>query len=582
MKKITLLLFLLISSISFGQVIITELADPNNSATAANTRYVEIYNISGGDVDLTGWELRRWTNGNAATTSQVDLTPLGTLSAGGFAVIAANAAAFQTAYGVTADLEGGTAGPVDSNGDDQIGLFNNSDTLVDIFGVPGEDGSGTCHEFEDGRAERKASVTAANTTWDESEWNVWADSAVSGCTSHTNAAQDAPGNFDPGAWIGASSDPSLNASVSASTFAPGTTSVAVSFSTNNFDLTGGNVVEYIVNGGAPATTTSSPINVTVTDGESYTVTLELKNAGGSLSPEVKETLNFSVASITNVTDIAALRAGTEGDYYTITQEVLFTHIRSNSRNQKYIEDATGAILIDDNDGIITTSYNVGDGITNFKGQLSSFGGSLQFVPIEDPGATSSTGNTLTPQEVTLAQLTANPGNYESELVSVVEVTVDNSTNATWVANEVYALTQNTDNFNFRTSFAEANYISETISTDSQNIIGIINTRTSGGNTNYFLTARNAADITDFLSTDSFTRNGNAIYMFPNPSSTGVLNFTTGNENVDIKVFNILGKQVLASTVNNSSVNTADLAAGIYLVQFSQEGKKIATKKLVIR
>ncbi|WP_459211464.1 lamin tail domain-containing protein [Aquimarina rhabdastrellae] len=577
MKKITLLLFLLISSISFGQVIITELADPNNSATAANTRYVEIYNISGGDVDLTGWELRRWTNGNAATTSQVDLTPLGTLSAGGFAVIAANAAAFQTAYGVAADLEGGTAGPVDSNGDDQIGLFNNSDTLVDIFGVPGEDGSGTCHEFEDGRAERKATVTAANTTWDESEWNVWADDTVSGCTSHTNAAQDAPGNFDPGAWIGASADPSLNASVSASTFAPGTTSVAVSFSTNNFDLTGDNVVEYIVNGGTPATTTSSPINVTVTDGESYTVTLELKNAGGALSPEVKETVNFSVASITNVANIGALRAGTEGDYYMLTGEALLTYAQS-FRSQKYIQDATAAILIDDNDGIITTSYNVGDGITGIKGQLTSFNSLLQFVPIEDPGAASTTGNTITPEEVTLADLAANPVNYESELISVIEVTVDTSVNTDWTNGAEYTLTQNSDTFTFRASFFDVDYIGTAINTDPQNIVGLV----TGRNTNLFLTARNAADITDFLSTDSFTRNGNAIYMFPNPSSTGVLNFTTGNENVDIKVFNILGKQVLASTVNNSSVNTADLAAGIYLVQFSQEGKKIATKKLVIR
>ena len=65
MKKnyvLTLLLTLFISGLSFGQVIITELADPNG-ATAA--RFVEIYNVSDSDVDLTGWELRRWTNANA-------------------------------------------------------------------------------------------------------------------------------------------------------------------------------------------------------------------------------------------------------------------------------------------------------------------------------------------------------------------------------------------------------------------------------------------------------------------------------------------------------------------------------------
>jgi hypothetical protein len=64
MKKnyfLTLLLTLFISGLSFGQVIITELADPNAGAGA---RFVEIYNVSDSDVDLTGWELRRWTNAN--------------------------------------------------------------------------------------------------------------------------------------------------------------------------------------------------------------------------------------------------------------------------------------------------------------------------------------------------------------------------------------------------------------------------------------------------------------------------------------------------------------------------------------
>ncbi len=581
MKKITLLLFLLISSISFGQIIITEIADPNNSTGAANTRYVEIYNISGGDVDLTGWELRRWTNGNTTTTSQIDLTPLGTLSDGAFATIAANADAFLAAYGVAANLEGGTAGPADSNGDDQIGLFNNMDTLVDIFGVPTEDGSGTCHEFEDGRAERKASVTTANTTWTDAEWNIWADSAVGGCTTHTNAAQDAPGIFDPGAWIGASATPALTASVGSTVFVPGTTSVDVNFTTSNFDLTGDNVVEYIVNGGTPTNTTTSPIAITVTNGESYTVTLELKNAGGSLSPQVLQTVNFSVASPTSVNTIAALRAGTEGDYYTLTGEAILT-FQQTFRNQKFIEDSTGAILIDDNDGAITTTYSVADGITGITGRLSSFGGSKQFIPSEDPGAASTTSNTITPQEVTLAQLTATPENYESELVRVTEVTIDNTTDATWVNGTTYALTQNSDNFNFRATFFDIDYIGETISTDAQNITGIINTRESSGTVSHFITARNAADIAAFLSTNDFTVNGNAITMYPNPSTTGEINFATGNENVDIKIFNIIGKEVLSARVNNSKVQTSDLAAGVYLVQFSQENNKIATKKLIIR
>jgi len=203
MKKFYLLLLTLcFATTSFGQVIITELADPNNAATA---RYVELYNAGAAAQDLTGWELRRWTNGNATPQgSGIDLTAAGIVAPGSFVLVAANATAFQTTYGIPADINGGTGGPADSNGDDQVALFDAADATIDIFGVPGEDGTGTCHEFEDGRAERVATISAPNPVFSEAEWNVWADSAVTGCTSHTNAAQDAPGIFDPGQWIGES------------------------------------------------------------------------------------------------------------------------------------------------------------------------------------------------------------------------------------------------------------------------------------------------------------------------------------------------------------------------------------------
>ena len=38
-----------------------------------------------------------------------------------------------------------------SNGDDNIALVDPFGNLIDLFGVIGEDGSGTSHEFEDGR-----------------------------------------------------------------------------------------------------------------------------------------------------------------------------------------------------------------------------------------------------------------------------------------------------------------------------------------------------------------------------------------------------------------------------------------------
>lgn len=218
MKHFYFLIFTFFTfNLSYGQVIITEIADPNNAASTA--RFVEIHNVSNSDVDMTGWELKRWTNGNAEPTasSAVDLSSLGDFQSGEIAVIGKSG--FEGVYGFPPSIISSNSS-VDSNGDDQLAIFDGSGTIIDIFGVPGEDGTGTCHEFEDGRAERKATVTNAQAVWNEAEWNVWADSTVSGCTSHENSPKNAPDDFDPGVWIGATNcgivigDPTVNCSES--------------------------------------------------------------------------------------------------------------------------------------------------------------------------------------------------------------------------------------------------------------------------------------------------------------------------------------------------------------------------------
>jgi hypothetical protein len=198
MKKILLYLgSFLIGILSYGQIIITEIADPNDNAAA---RFVELYNLGITSVDFsTGWKINRYTNESATPQTAEALT--GTIEPGGFYIISNGASNFNSAYGFDPDQDIGAGDAADSNGDDQIFILNPSDEIVDFFGVPGEDGSLTCHEFEDGRAERKATVTQGVSTFEESEWNIWADSGVSGCTSHTNDPQNVI-DMDPGSWIG--------------------------------------------------------------------------------------------------------------------------------------------------------------------------------------------------------------------------------------------------------------------------------------------------------------------------------------------------------------------------------------------
>ena len=319
MKKnyiFTLLLTLFISGLSFGQVIITEIADPNGTVPSS-ARYIEIYNPTNSAVDLGGWSIKRWTNEKQTTTSSIDLTPIGNLGAGIVYVIAAKSSStsgFEPFFGFAPDMIGGTGGAADSNGDDNMAIFDASDNIIDIFGVPGEDGNangGSCHEFEDGRAERKASATAASTTWNEADWNVWADSTVSGCTSHTNSPRSAPTDFDPGTWIGetTSSEPSLTITSPAdgSTIAS-TSSVDVSLSVSNFTvgvLNGSGVdghIHWTLQQNSDTAVAQSmkydtnDESITVVPGNSYTIYMELvDNSHTAITPAVNKTVTFSVA-----------------------------------------------------------------------------------------------------------------------------------------------------------------------------------------------------------------------------------------------------------------------------------------------
>ena len=153
MKKfLSFLIFSVCSTVLFADVFMTELTDPQNSSDAG--RYVELHNNGDAVVDLSsGWSIQRWTNGNVDPQSPVALT--GAITPGGFYIICNDADKFAATYGGTCDLDIGTGGAADSNGDDNIALLGPDGSILDIFGVPGEDGSGTGHEFEDGRAERK-------------------------------------------------------------------------------------------------------------------------------------------------------------------------------------------------------------------------------------------------------------------------------------------------------------------------------------------------------------------------------------------------------------------------------------------
>ena len=191
------------------QLIITEVADPNLTG-GHEKRFVEIFNSSDRSVDLSGYKIKKFTGGSSST-SEVALN--GTLASNEYYIVAYSSSIFLSVYGFVPDQA--TTSVISANGDDSYAIILASDSsIVDLYGdisVDGSgnyaDGTGTSWEFEDGRAERKASSTTPSSSWASSDWNVENDS---GGGNSTNNPQTAPADYDPGYWIGATTTDTWN------------------------------------------------------------------------------------------------------------------------------------------------------------------------------------------------------------------------------------------------------------------------------------------------------------------------------------------------------------------------------------
>ena len=174
-----------------SDIFISEIADPDNNNKA---RFLELYNSGDEALSLSGWSLRRYSNDNTHSTALFDLSG-STIGSERTLVIASNGSVFQEVFQKPADLVAGSNSVADSNGDDNIELVDPFGVVVDQFGIPGEDGTGTNHEFEDGGAFRKHSINMGSPSYIFDEWLIYNDSGDEGTVLST---LNAPEDFSPG------------------------------------------------------------------------------------------------------------------------------------------------------------------------------------------------------------------------------------------------------------------------------------------------------------------------------------------------------------------------------------------------
>ena len=367
-----------------GGLIITAIGDPNDAASTC--RFVEIHNSGNGDIDLTGYALQRWTNGNAgpSTSSNIDLSSIGTLAPGQYAWIANNAG-FEGCYGFAPTLIGGTGGPADSNGDDQIAIIDGASNIIDMFGVAGEDGSHTCHEFEDGIALRAGSNTDPNGgAWDESGWIVYSDfSNASGCTNHNS---NQPQNASDIALL-------INDWAGAGPAAPET-------DFNSVDISYADVTTSYTASACYTFERTWTITVTDNNGNATTVTdVQTIQVADTSAPDITALENtvascdlfgfdLSAGDQSTVLAYTSFEEGASGDQYVDTGDAAADHALANNSGQSDVNfTSTGGEM-----GFSSYYYSTGSngltdgdyvGVTSFTGAVGAFTDGSQGFQMQD-------------------------------------------------------------------------------------------------------------------------------------------------------------------------------------------------------
>lgn len=379
---------------------------------------------------------------------------------------------------------------------------------------------------------------------------------------------------------------------------PSENSLAVTFNEILDPSTAQNVSNYSLDNGisvTSATLNGSVVTLGVSpalaEGSTYTLIVNnVADVAGNVMTADTITFNYGVSQDFQVANIAALRAkwtdaldinGSHfgNDVYKLTGHVIVTGINESYRHQIYIQDATGAIVIDDPNGLITTALETGDEISNIYGKLSDYYGQLQFAVSETfSDEALSIYNDVLPLNVTIANLqdVEFMNQHQSELIRLNDVTF--AATGTIANNTKYTVSQNGQSgevvwIHF---WNVTGLTGEPIPTAAVNLTGV--NKISYGV--YYLIPRNGADLGTGIP-QYLTENDLVVY--PNPVSDRLtVKLRTNDFQVsNMAVYDINGKLIRTQAVSDNQIEMSmqNLAAGNYFLRLS-DGKNSVTTKFV--
>ncbi len=553
MKQLLLFLILGIMTIqSYSQN--TSLIFSEYIEGSSSNKYLEIYNGTGADVDLSGYIVNLYANGSTDSTATLELT--GTLTAGDVYIIGNSSA---DAYTGTIDV---TSNVTYYNGDDAIALKTTNNEFVDIIGRIGEKVSWSDGDYATTNHTliRKSSVASGvnvNPAEGEgfatltTEWDVYDSDEVSYLGSYP---------------ITTTSVASPSFSVDEGTY---TETQYVELSTT----TDGATIYYTLDGTAPdnaSTEYSAELEI------SETTTI---NAIAYYNDDYSDvsSATYTISSATIVADLGELRnaydANSTDVIYSVSGRVYVSAVYND--NNFYIQDDNGAIVIYDGNDVLVTSHSIGDGIINITGTLTEYNGVLELLPIEDADDYT-TNNTVSSTTVSISDLNNNWENYESRLVTINTVSFDDTSAGTAFSGySSYTITdEDTNDFNLFTKFGD---LDATTIPSSANVTGIA---VLYNGTTFEICPRYADDIVSLNST-AIDELSAVTTIYPNPFSSFI---HVECQNIKtIQLSNISGEVVKSQNIegaDKASVSTSDLADGVYIIKITKEDGSSTIKKLI--
>lgn len=254
-----------------------------------------------------------------------------------------------------------------------------------------------------------------------------------------------------------------------------------------------------------------------------------------------------------------LNAGVDEDgrAYIVKGEILVTGaVASFIQTNYFVKDATAALCLSA-DEMSQFSVKAGDKIKDLKGTLDEFNGAHSFFV--ESATQVSTGNTVTPEVLTIATLNANPGDYEAQYVKFEEVTFNGVSGETTFP-AITEMAQGNSTVSLIFGQEQINVV------ECANVSGFVSL--VGGETQILLNGKEgfeqASGITDIIVSDVYYENGTIV-------AEGASSIT---------VFDMTGRQLVYSASERADIAAA--YSGIVAAKVAYTNGNVRIVKLIVK